>query len=104
MSSDVGMGGKSPSMRIHLDADGLWPDLAKLEEAGKLIQPTSEIEVAYLEAGMASGAPSVAIRIALPDGSVVFAQTSVKLWCGAAAAFQARQFRSEIQADGKGVS
>jgi hypothetical protein len=95
--SDDGMGGKSPVMKIYLEADGLWPDLAKLEEEGRLVQPSGALEVAYLEGGMASGAASVAIRIPLPDGRVVFAQTSVKLWLAASAAFQGRAKRGSIE-------
>jgi hypothetical protein len=46
--------------------------------------------VALLKNGMESGRPSVAFRIDLPDGDVVIAQTSARLFCVAAKAIMAR--------------
>ena len=71
-------------MKIHLDGDGIWPDLVEKQVR------EGEIEVAALQGGLKSGLPSVAIRLDLEDGSVVFAQTSMRLFLAAADAFRAR--------------
>lgn len=70
---------------IHLDGDGCWPDLVD-----EPVIETQKMEVAVLSQGMASGAPSVAVRVDLPDGRSVVAQTSLKLFLTAADAFKAR--------------
>jgi hypothetical protein len=48
------------------------------------------MEVALLAGGMAGGRPSVAIRLDLPDGRTVVAETSFRLFMTAAAALKAR--------------
>jgi hypothetical protein len=48
------------------------------------------IEIGGLEAGMASGRPSLAFCFTLPDGRVVLAETSLVLFLAAADAFRAR--------------
>jgi len=70
--------------------DRCWPDLIEKEKAGKLIEIPGSFEVAVLEGGMDSGAPSVAFRFDLPDGKVVFAQTSLKLFLSAADLFKVK--------------
>jgi hypothetical protein len=50
----------------------------------------AHIEVGALEAGMASGAPSVAFCFELPNGQVVVAETSMKLLLAATDALKAR--------------
>jgi hypothetical protein len=75
-------------MRIILDGDNAWPDLV-----GKRVHHIGgggEIQVAGLEGGMQSGLPSVTIRIDLPNGEVVLAETSMRLFLNAAKAFMAR--------------
>lgn len=75
-------------MTILLDADGAWPELR-----GKKIHHISNddvIEVAALDGGMQSGLPSVMFRIDLPNGEVVLAETSMRLFLNAAKAFMAR--------------
>lgn len=74
-----------PSLKIHLSGDGAWPDMA-----GKELIQVEDMEVAALEGGMSSGLPSVAFRIDLPDGRVVFAQASMRLFLQAADLFRAR--------------
>lgn len=69
-----------------------WPELAgaldkNLVHLGNDAEP---IQVAYLEGGMASGKPSVAIRLDLPDGTVVIAETSLELFAAAARGMTAR--------------
>ena len=62
-----------------------WPDLQS-----KFVLTSEDISIAALESGMASGRPSVAIRVNLSDGSVVIAQTSARLFAAAARAMMAR--------------
>jgi hypothetical protein len=45
-------------------------------------------KVAVLERGMRSGDPSVALRLDLPDGRILIAQTSVAAWIAATAAMR----------------
>ena len=76
-------------MNIILDGDNAWPDLKDLPE-GKLHHIKNIEAVTLLKGGMASGKPSVAFRITLPDGSVVVAETSAALFITAAHVFHAR--------------
>jgi hypothetical protein len=50
--------------------------------------PHAVIAVAALESGMVSGAASIAIRIDLPDGQVVIAETSLAAWIAATCAIR----------------
>lgn len=87
-----------PALTIKLDGDQCWPDLAEKRDAGQLIQ-TETLEVALLPGGMASGKASVAIRIELPDGRTVIAQTSQELFDAAARAFRGRlEYLAELKA------
>lgn len=73
-----------PTMTINLDGDNAWPELR-----GKPVIHLANdavIKIVALAAGMASGKPSVCIRLDLPDGSVVLAETSARLFVMAAAA------------------
>lgn len=67
-----------PELKVILDGDGCWPDFAEKLKLGLLIE-TQVGALAYLPAGMVGGNPSVAFRVDLPDGRVVFAETSLKL-------------------------
>lgn len=60
---------------IALDGDNAWPDLA-----GKPVIDGRLAGVACLADGMASGNPSVGLRVELPDGQTVIAQTSLRLF------------------------
>lgn len=74
-----------PSMNIITDGDNAWPDLRE--------KPfhQGEIEaVAFLDGGMASGQPSVAVRIRLANGECVIAQTSGRLFSMAGRALNAK--------------
>lgn len=77
------------SMNIILDGDNAWPDL-RGEDFIHLGQGAPPIQVAVLNAGVASGRASVALRIDLPDGRTVIAETSARLFCAAARAIMAR--------------
>lgn len=74
---------------IKLDGDEAWPDLQD-KEIIHLGNGAPPIQVAVLEGGMKSGRPSVAFRIDLPDGKVVIAETTARLFCAAARAIMAK--------------
>ncbi len=78
-----------PMMTVILEGDNAWPDL-KDKEFIHLGNEAPAIEVAVLSAGMTSGRPSVGIKIELPDGQTVVAETSALLFCTAAKAIMAR--------------
>ncbi|HTE38027.1 MAG TPA: hypothetical protein VK630_15915 [Reyranella sp.] len=56
----------------------LWPEL-KREQIVHLGNGSPPINVAIIEGGMASGKPSVMLRIDLPDGRHVLAETTAAL-------------------------
>lgn len=74
-----------PHMKIVLDGDGKFPELQ-----GKKIHRAEISAATGLPGGMASGKASVAFIIPLEDGSVVFAETSLSVFLGAARAFRGR--------------
>lgn len=72
-----------PAVTIVLDAQGAWPDLVDAKKG--------ELErIGALPGGMASGKASVALVVRLDDGRLVFAETSLELFLGAAVALRAR--------------
>jgi hypothetical protein len=80
-------------MTVNLDGDNAWPELREkmgTDQIIDLMDSGQTLKVAVLESGMASGAPSVALRFDLPDGRSVIAQTSAKLFVGAARMILAR--------------
>ncbi len=77
------------SLDIHIEGDGVWGDLLERNKED-IIHITEHMAVAALSSGMTSGRPSVAIRFDLPDGKVVIAETSMRLFLGAADMFRAR--------------
>ena len=78
-----------PKLKIILEGDGIWRDLKNKE----IIHITEGIQIAILKEGMKSGASSISIRIDLPDGRTVIAETSLKLFINAAAAFEVASCR-----------
>lgn len=60
-----------------------YPDLTKVIE-------TQRVDIVVIEDGMSSGRPAVALKIDLPDGQTVIAQTSARLFCTHAKAIMAR--------------
>jgi hypothetical protein len=76
-------------IRVNVDGDGAYPDLVG-REVIHLGNDSPPIGITGLEGGMASGAPSVMIRLDLPDGRTVLAETSLKLFLTAAEALMAR--------------
>jgi len=78
-----------PTLTIIPNGDGCWPDLIErgFIHLGNDAEP---IQVAMLDHGMASGKPSVTIRVDLPDGRIVLAETSARLFVTAARAIWAK--------------
>lgn len=72
-------------LEIHVDGDGAWPDMKDKE-----VIETQLRGIAALSDGMNSGRASVGLRIDLPDGRVVFAQTSMRLFLNAAKVFMVK--------------
>ena len=79
-----------PSMDINLDGDNAWPDLRSKQNKIIHISEGETVKVCALDGGMSSGKPSVCFRIDLPDGRVVLAETSARLFVMAAAAIVGR--------------
>jgi len=77
-------------LNIILDGDNAWTDLRGVGERIIHIKGGKPIQVAVLPGGMLSGRPSVGIRIDLPNGQTVIAETSARLFCTAARAIMAR--------------
>lgn len=66
-----------------------WPELEKADII-HIANDAPPIQVAVLEGGLQSGRPSVALRIDLPDGRTVVAETTARLFCSAAKAIMAK--------------
>lgn len=81
------------TLKIILDGVACWRDLKGKE----IIHVTEGIQMAMLKEGMKGGAPSIAIRIDLPDGKFVVAETSLKLFINAAVAFENAAIASKIK-------
>ncbi len=80
-------------MRLELKGDGCWPDLEGKIDTPQVIHLGNDappIGVSALEGGLQSGGVSVCLRIDLPDGRIVLAETSLKLFLLAADALRAR--------------
>ena len=82
-----------PVIVMKLGKEPIWPDLAERIERGEvyyLSKDAPPIQIGALQGGMTSGKPSVAIRIDLPDGKVVVAETSWALFDAAHSALRGR--------------
>ena len=82
-----------PTIVLKLNGDGAHPDLAGKIGTDQVVHLGNEappIQLSGLENGMSSGKPSVMIRLDLPDGRTVLAETSLALLLIAADAFKAR--------------
>jgi hypothetical protein len=66
-----------------------WPDL-KRENCIHLGNDAPPVRLAVLDKGLESGRPSIALRLDLPDGKTVIAETTARLFCSAARAIMAR--------------
>ena len=73
-----------PTLDIHTNGDNCWPDLAGPNAfvVGQLVG------MARLKNGTVSGKPTVTVRIELPDGRTVLAETTLALLSQAIRAFE----------------
>jgi hypothetical protein len=78
------------AMAIRLDGDNAFPELRGYPKIVHLSNDAPPIQAAVLDAGMASGLPSIVLRVDLPDGTVVLAETSARLFCMAAKAIMGK--------------
>lgn len=67
-----------------LNGEGAWPEL---KDSPRVLEVIAPMQIARLPGGMKSGESSVCVRIDLPDGRVIIAQTSMKLFQDAARVF-----------------
>jgi hypothetical protein len=89
-----------PVLNIKLDGEGCWPDLSG-KGPDQVIDVASPIDIALAPRGMMSGKASIAIRLDLPDGRTVIAQTSFELFEACARAFRSRlQYLAELERKG----
>ena len=82
-----------PVIVVKLGPEPIWPDLAEKWEQGDVYHlgaGAPPIQVSGLEGGMKSGKPSVVIRLDLPDGKAVVAETSWVALHAACAALRGR--------------
>lgn len=78
-------------IKVILEGDNCWTDLAEKIKDGRVTWLRGgNISIAALSKGVTSGRPSISIRIDLPEGKVVIAETSMRLFLGAAEAFKAK--------------
>jgi hypothetical protein len=68
---------------VILDGPGAWPDL-DWQKVVHVAEDGPPVQVAVFAKGMVTGRPSVVLRMDLPDGQTVLAQTSARLFCSAA--------------------
>lgn len=78
-----------PAIKVILDGDSCWPDLVEKKHIW-IGNEGGAIEIAALPRGMEKGRTSLAIRINLPNGNVIVAETSLALLQGANLAFTTR--------------
>ena len=80
-----------PIITLNLNPEPHWPDLAERPESViHLGNGAPAIQVASLPGGMDSGRTSVALRLDLPDGRTVVAETSLRLLLTVARALASR--------------
>jgi hypothetical protein len=73
-----------PVLTVIMAGDNCWPDLKDNPKLVHLGEGAKPLQVAILDGGMSTGRPSISIRADLPDGTIVIAETSARLFCGAA--------------------
>lgn len=81
-------------MNVLLEGDKCWPDLEQKAIDNKVIHLDGNdlppIQVGVIEGGLASGRPSLTLRIDLPDGKVILAETTARLFCTSARIIMAK--------------
>lgn len=84
-----------PSISLIMDGDGAFKEELDATDPAKFIHLDGEtpLKIAFLEGGMASGKPSVAIGAPLPDGGYLIVETSLEAFVTAGRGLQARSER-----------
>ncbi len=77
-----------PALELILEGDGAFADLATQPE--RIITKDAALTITALSGGTVGGRPSVMLRLDLPDGRVVLAETTMRLFLMAADALRAR--------------
>ena len=75
-------------LTIHFQEDA-WPELRD-KQVVYLGEGSPAIQIAVRDGRLESGRPSVSIRLDLPDGTFVIAETTARLFCTAGRAIQAK--------------
>jgi hypothetical protein len=71
-----------PHLSVIMNAENCWPELKDNHVQGEWVG------IARLSHGTASGKPTVIVRIELPDGQIVLAQTTLAILSTAVRAFE----------------
>ena len=82
-----------PSINLILDGDRAFPELYEQAVRGEVYHLGNDappVTIALLKKGMLSGKSSLCIRVDLPDGKTVLAETSLALFLMAAKAIAAK--------------
>ena len=74
------------SIELNVNGQGVWPDL---HDTPSVMLSETPIKIACLPSVRRSGVPVVAIRLDLPDGQIVIAQTSLPVFQQAAKTIEA---------------
>lgn len=90
-----------PFIDLRLDQDGCWPDIGEKKKAGLLKVSLAPLGMALLTEGMKSGRPSVLLRIDLPDGQLVYVQTSLRLLAAAVRTMEVRAKKGRLNEPGE---
>ena len=80
-------------IKVVFGTEPVWPELAAKYDAGKVYwlgEDAPMIQISGLDGGMVSGKPSIVIRLDLPDGKVVVAETSWAIFDAAHSALRGR--------------
>lgn len=72
-----------PVLTISLEGEDAFPEIKRHQRLIHIGEGGQPIRVAVLDKGMASGRPSVAIRLETHDGTVIIAETSARLFAQA---------------------
>jgi hypothetical protein len=84
------------TLSIIMDGDSAWPDLKKKDESGELVQVSTGLQIAVLSRVEKDAPTTVCLRVDLPDGRTVLAETTLRLLATAVRAFQSRYPNNEV--------
>lgn len=81
-----------PAIYVIIEKEPSWPDLVEKVRQGQVIHLSNETpwEIATLGDGTVSGQPSICLRLDLPDGRTVVAETTLRAFQAANAALEGK--------------